>query len=89
MPGSTGYSLFAASITGADDVLVGARLGNSSVNLTANAAWGTSSASQMASVGVRFTTRGDTWTFGGGGRYNCGNDYSYSIGYVAAIYGVA
>ena len=90
VPGSTGYHFFACSITKADDVLFGVRLGGSgTINLTANAAWGISAATNMASVGVRFTTSGDTWTFAGGGRYNCGNDYSYGFGGVAAIYGIA
>ena len=89
VPGSTEYSLFACRITKADDVLIGVRLGDSSVNFTANAAWGISSATQMAVVGVRFSTRGDKWTFSGGGRYNAGNDYSYGIGGVSDIYGIA
>lgn len=89
VPGSTEYSLFACRIANADDVLFGVRLGNSSVNFTANAAWGISSATQMAVVGVRFSTSGDKWTFAGGGRYNAGNDYSYGIGGVSNIYGIA
>lgn len=87
--GSEEYSLFACRITMADDVLFGVRLGDSSVNFTANAAWGISSATQMAVVGVRFSTSGDKWTFAGGGRYNAGNDYSYGIGGVSYIYGIA
>lgn len=43
----------------------------------------------MAVVGVRFITNGDKWTFGGGGRYNTGNDYSYGFGGVNSIYGIA
>ena len=89
VPGSTEYSLFACRITKADDVLFGVRLGDSSVNFTANAAWGISSATQMAVVGVRFSTSGDKWTFAGGGRYNAGNGYSYGIGGVSYIYGIA
>ena len=43
----------------------------------------------MAVVGVRFSTSGDKCTFSGGGRYNAGNDYSYGIGGVSDIYGIA
>nr|WP_157885831.1 hypothetical protein [Parolsenella massiliensis] len=89
VPGSTEYSLFACRITKADDVLLGARLGDSSVNFTANAAWDISAATSMAVVGIRFSTSGDKWTFAGGGRYNAGNDYSYDIGGVSSIYGIA
>ena len=70
-------------------MLLGARLGDSSVNFTANAAWDTSAATSMAVAGVRFSTSGDKWTFAGGGRYNAGNDYSYGIGGVSSIYGIA
>ena len=76
-------------ITKADDVLFGVRLGDSSVNFTANAARGISTATNMAVVGVRFSTSGDKWVFAGGGRYNAGNDYSYGIGGVSDIYGIA
>lgn len=91
VPGSTEYSLFACRITKADDVLIGARLGDSTVNFTANAAWDAADAgaTSMAVVGVRFAARGDTWTFCGGGRYNAGNDYSYGLGGVVSIYGIA
>lgn len=90
VPGSTEYSLFACTISKADDVLFGVRLnGDSTINFTANAAWGISNATNMAVVGVRFTANGDKWTFGGGGRYNAGNDYSYGFGGVNSIYGIA
>ena len=89
VPGSMSYSLFAARIN-SDDVLFGVRLGDSTVSFTANAAWDAADAgaTSMAVAGVRFMARGDTWTFGGGGRYNAGNDYSYGIGAVCSIYGI-
>lgn len=72
-------------------MLVGVRLGNSSVALTAASSWGgaDAGAGNTLLASASFSCNEDAWTLLGGGRYNVSNNYSYGLGVITAIYGVA